>query len=178
MNHRSDAAMWCDECHVQPANVFLKKIVNHQVTEVKLCEQCARHSDITAPLFEGIPPLQELIESFLTEVQTSPSAFPEIAAEADAVCPRCGLTYDELRETERVGCATCYETFRATLDKAIRQMHSDQGHAGKVPAAAPKDAVADELQALQAALSEAVAAERYEEAARLRDRIRSLKGKM
>lgn len=168
--------MWCDECHAQPANVFIKKVVNHQVTEVKLCEQCARHNSMAAPLL-GSEALQEFVEGLLATFPPPTPMFPEDGEDVDAECPCCGLTHDELRETGRVGCTTCYETFRATLDKVIRQMHQGEEHAGKVPATAQKTSAMDELQSLQAALSEAVAAERYEEAARLRDRIRSLKGK-
>ncbi len=168
--------MWCDECHAQPANVFIKKVVNHQVTEVKLCEQCARHNEMAAPLM-GSKVFQDFVEGLLSTFSPPTSVFPEEGEDVDAECPRCGMTYDELQETGRVGCATCYETFRATLDKVIRQMHHSEEHAGKVPATVQTESAADELQSLQTALSEAVAAERYEEAARLRDRIRSLKDK-
>jgi protein arginine kinase activator len=166
--------MWCDECHAQPANVLIKKVVNHQVTEVKLCEQCARHNEVAAPLM-GSHALQEFVEELLAAFPPPAPTFPEASEDVDAECPCCGMTYDELRETGRVGCATCYDTFHATLDKVIRQMHHGEEHAGKVPATVQKTSAADELQSLQAALSEAVAAERYEEAARLRDQIRALK---
>lgn len=168
--------MWCDECHAQPANVFIKKVVNHQVTEVKLCEQCARHNDMAAPLLGG-KAFQEFVEGLLSTFQSSLPMFPEDGEDVDAVCPRCGTTFDILQETGRVGCATCYETFRSTLDKLIRQMHHGEEHAGKSPITVQKESAVDELQSLQEALSEAVAAERYEEAAQLRDRIRALKGR-
>ncbi len=169
--------MWCDECHAQPANVFIKKVVNHKVTDIKLCEQCARHNEVAAPLLES-EAFQEIIESFLAAHQAPLPMFPEDTEDRDAVCPRCGTTYDMLHDTGRVGCVECYETFRSTLDDVIQQVHHSAGHAGKVPAAVKSDlAREEELRSLQQALSAAVAAERYEEAAQLRDRMRSLQSK-
>jgi protein arginine kinase activator len=169
--------MWCDECHEQSANVFIKKVVNGRMTEIKLCEECARHHHIAAPLLEGAP-MQEFIETLLASAHQTPLLlFPHESDDEDAVCPRCGTTYDVLLETGRVGCAACYETFRLTLEDVIQHVHDSDGHAGKVPSVGQKTSDGDELQRLRQALTQAVADEHYEEAAQLRDQIRGLKGK-
>jgi protein arginine kinase activator len=157
--------------------MFIKQVVNHQVTEIKLCEECARHNDVAAPLLESAP-FQEFIESLLTAfLPASASVIPDDGEDIDAECPRCGMTYDMLRATGRVGCADCYETFSLTLDEVIQQVHHSADHAGKVPTPASPEPILGELESLRQALSAAVAAERYEEAANLRDRIWRLIGK-
>jgi len=82
----------------------------------------------------------------------------------------------DFKKTSRLGCPACYEAFAEELTPLLAAVHKGTHHIGKVPAGAAHDSPA-EIVALQKQLNEAVAGERYEEAARLRDVIRQEKKK-
>lgn len=96
-------------------------------------------------------------------------------------CPGCGTSWDEVGETERVGCAKCYLTFQTELAQLLGEVQRDAVHVGKAPRAAQKRRRRleqlrtrrdNQLQLLQNRLEEAVRSERYEDAAALRDKIK------
>ena len=100
---------------------------------------------------------------------------------ASARCARCGMTWDRLREDGRAGCATCYETFADELRAVMEKSQRAVSHLGKSPRTAEKRrrrllqlrARRDhQLELLQRRLGEAVVAEKFEEAAKLRDKIK------
>lgn len=93
----------------------------------------------------------------------SPPALPQ-----PQLCPACGLSWDQLNHTSRFGCAECYSAFRAPLSATLTRLHGSTHHAGRRPGAPPSGP--DDL---RRALESAVAEERYEDAARLRDRLRA-----
>ncbi len=103
--------------------------------------------------------------------------------EADAVCSGCGASWEQIALDERVGCARCYATFRASLAALLEQVQRQALHRGKTPRAARQRELRREhlekrrehqLALLRNRLSDAVQAERYEEAATLRDRIKAV----
>jgi len=87
-------------------------------------------------------------------------------------CEWCGLTASAFKKTGRVGCPRCYQTFEKEVLQLVRALHRHDRHVGKVPrrgrSGPPCRA---SLRDLREALRKAVAEERYEEAARLRDLI-------
>jgi protein-arginine kinase activator protein McsA len=96
-------------------------------------------------------------------------------------CPKCETTWDRLRQDSRVGCAQCYEVFREQLDEVMSRLQNANQHIGKMPRAATKRRRRLEhlrarrdhrLAMLQSRLEKAIAAEDYEEAAKLRDKIK------
>jgi protein arginine kinase activator len=98
-----------------------------------------------------------------------------------ARCAKCGTTWDRLREDGRTGCAYCYEAFEDKLREVMARMQREAHHIGKTPRAAQRrrrrleqlrDKRDHRLQMLQRRLQEAVAAENYEDAAALRDKIK------
>jgi len=49
------------------------------------------------------------------------------------ICPFCGLTLQEWRESYFAGCASCYEVFRQQIKKEIKKYHTGSFHRGKIP---------------------------------------------
>ncbi|BCM92169.1 protein-arginine kinase activator protein [Abditibacteriota bacterium] len=101
--------------------------------------------------------------------------------EAEAVCPGCSATWEQIALDERAGCSRCYATFRASLLKLIEQVQRESQHVGKTPRAAFKRRLRlehlrqrrdNQLTMLRNRLADAVRGERYEEAATLRDKIK------
>ena len=74
------------------------------------------------------------------------------------------------------GCDSCYDTFAEELKALLPRMQGAERHEGTMPEAFRKDREASEKdQALQSRLDLAVAGERYEDAAQLRDEIKAIK---
>lgn len=153
--------MKCEHCGARPATVHLTKIVNKQVVTLHLCEACER--------------AQELIPDGPGPALNLPALLSLLMGQAPAAltCPACGLKYAVFKAEGRLGCPTDYDAFRTALEPLLARIHRGTAHAGKVPRAAAGRA---ERAALRKLLAAAVASENYEEAARLRDRIRQKEG--
>lgn len=157
----------CDRCE-NPATVHLTEIKGGQKSERHLCEKCAASLHVPTASKE----LAKLLKSFepALALATPGSAAPGLA------CPECGMTYAEFRQSGRFGCARDYEIFSEQVGKLLHKIHGGTRYAGKRPgggAVKPPPTREDLLRA-RALLDEAVRAENYEEAARLRDQIRRM----
>jgi protein arginine kinase activator len=87
----------------------------------------------------------------------------------------CGIKFVEFRNTGRLGCPHDYQEFREELTPLLENIHGETAHRGKVPRRQPQNKeTQSELMQLRKQLLQAVTREAYEEAARLRDRIRAL----
>jgi protein-arginine kinase activator protein McsA len=105
----------------------------------------------------------------------------EVEFENAIVCPRCALTWERLKNEGRAGCAGCYDAFAPQLSEVMRRLQKGETHVGKIPRAREKrrrrlellrQQRDNRLELLNTRLAEAVRAERYEDAACLRDKIR------
>ena len=160
--------MKCQFCS-NPATVHLTDIVHKQKREMHLCDACAREKNLIPepPQELNVPAVLQLVLGSLAASQRSPAG--------DAVCPECGTPYAHFKAQGRLGCPHDYEAFRSLLEPLVeRVQNSAVRHVGKVPARHRRRMQRARRVELEAQLQSAVAAERYEEAARLRDSIRSL----
>lgn len=154
--------MKCQRCSKQATTHITEVLGDGRYEEAHLCEECRK--------------------KYLTEVGSKPKAAPASepadAAEpavAGPVCPNCGLSYTEFRNQGRFGCGHDYDAFKAELLPLLEGIHGELRHVGKAPRRLPKLQSAEvELSALRRDLARLVTEEKYEEAARVRDRIRQL----
>jgi protein arginine kinase activator len=99
----------------------------------------------------------------------------ELAEQNINECPSCGITYEDFRKTGRLGCPQDYQVFREKLLPLLESIHSEKEHIGKSPRCHPSSSRrVEELSILRKKLQQAVQREAYEEAARLRDQIRTI----
>ena len=98
----------------------------------------------------------------------------------ELVCPQCSWRESQLNSSGRLGCENCYKVFSSLLNDALKKMHHGSSHVGKHPSGKGTElgALHCELARLQKRLQQAIAEENYEEAAILRDKIRSKEGKV
>ena len=94
-------------------------------------------------------------------------------------CDCCGQSFSEIAETGKVGCANCYVQFKSELTPYLKRIHGSVRHNGKIPGTKQLVVTKSEnrLADLKAELARLVAAEKYEEAAVVRDKIREEEGK-
>jgi protein arginine kinase activator len=160
-----DSVKMCEECGANPANVHLTQISPGKATVSHLCDACARRKGISITIADGSVAPQEV---------DAPAA-PQSKPESGAVCPRCGMRFDEFGESGRLGCSTCYQTFEADIDRMLTEMHGSSTHKGKrYSRCANHEGTPDDLARLRGDLERAVHNEEFEEAARLRDTINAM----
>jgi len=160
----------CESCQQREATVHLTQVVDDSVKKVHLCEECAAQKGLDV---HGPVSISDLLMGLGKAVEPQ----KEKPSVDERSCPRCHMRTADFKKTGRLGCPDCYEAFAVELGPLIKGMHRSEQHVGKtpggVPARPPPAPARDDLAALQRALEKAVAAEQYEEAARLRDRIQA-----
>lgn len=159
----------CDLCN-KPAVVHEVTVRSGVKKEIHLCETHAREAGIVMP---GAQPINQLLTQFVISQasKTAAPAKPQVKA-----CPGCGLTFPQFRQVGRLGCAQCYITFETELSQLIERAQSGGcHHCGKAPRRSGASLDRELLiQRLARELDQAVAAEQYERAAQLRDRLTNL----
>ena len=167
-------------CGKKEATIHLTEIINGQVTELHLCEACAKEQgtdfkQFLAPLQAGIPDLAGMFSKAMG-----------LAPGQDMKCESCRMTMSDFEKVGRLGCAGCYKTFAPYLLPLIKRIHRHDRHHGKVPGnkkqvagdnpRIPREKLSD-LAMLRKKLTECVRTELYEDAARLRDQIQKYEKK-
>jgi protein arginine kinase activator len=192
----------CNKCHKEEASVRLTTIINGEKAELFLCELCAKQEQSLSmgeifknPLDWGIiqKQLEESLEGHVGEV-VSPNTLQEItkdlqnaigklalspsdveALTPSKACPKCGITWDEIKKTSKFGCPYDYEFFEEDFAPTMKRLHlGGTKHVGKVPTHL-NISVSRQVEALEQELTAAVKEEQYEKAAELRDKIKALK---
>ena len=158
----------CDKCN-RPATVHQVEIIKGEKIEKHLCDEHARQEGIAVK--DAYTPINELLTNFV-------KMHSGAAAQNDLVCDNCDLTFDQFRENSLLGCPHCYTAFEAPLTQLLERAH-DGGthHLGKVPLrCGSMQRRQEQLLRLRKRLGDAVAAEDYELAAKLRDNIEHYEG--
>lgn len=162
--------MFCDICGKSEASVHLTEIVDNEMSELHLCERCAREKSAQMEQHFGLSDLLAGLADFSSPL--------EAQAAAKSKCPNCGLTYDDFKKIGRLGCSECYSAFKEFLIPLLKRIHGSTQHLGKAPLKTAKVPRAiSQLEDLKAKLQKTIQNEEFEEAAKLRDKIRELEKK-
>ncbi len=160
--------MLCQKCHKNLATVRYAEVVDGKVTDQHLCPDCLTR------IQEGVTGF-ELAGAAPTPKRHAQMREPDDVSPPSLVCRACGLELRTALKTGRVGCRSCYSHFGEPLDEAIRGIHGALRHRGKMPRVdSARDRIRTSLQTKRALLRSSLKAEQYEQAALLRDEIRSL----
>ncbi|MCX5694095.1 MAG: UvrB/UvrC motif-containing protein [Candidatus Omnitrophica bacterium] len=163
--------MLCDICGKNPATVHLTEIIDEQMNELHLCEDCARHKSAAMEQQFGLSDLLAGMADF-----EKPSDKEEESVTIK--CPACGLAYADFKKIGRLGCGECFNAFRKYLAPLLKRIHGSNQHVGKNPTKAKTQVKSSKkksgLQELKDQLQRAIQQEAFEEAARLRDQIKKI----
>ena len=186
--------MKCQKC-AKPAVVHLTEIVTgsgsdgagegKRAVEIHLCLDHAVAAGLLTPL-PGSTSQKVMIQSLsekagLVDAPVAPgtpeTALTPAAAGGQQVCPVCGMNWNEFKQSGVMGCGHDYEAFAGKVLPLVRRAQEGATqHVGKVPAR--KKTVEGDRQVatsrLRRELQQAVDAENYEQAAQLRDKLRTL----
>jgi protein arginine kinase activator len=161
--------MKCQICSATDATVHIKEVRNDQIKELHLCETCAREKGYHSLVDQG---KISLASQFIWMAE---HLYPDSAGAGQVQCSRCGLRYTEFLQIGRLGCSNCYVDFARQLKQVLRRAHGSVRHVGKAPGRSGESSEHRALlQKLREDLDRAVEREEFEQAARIRDRIRDL----
>lgn len=162
--------MLCDICGKNPATVHLTEIIDDEMNELHLCEECAHKKSAQMEQQFG-----------LSDLLAGMAEFDKPTKEVEAVgikCANCGLTYLDFKKIGRLGCGECYNTFKKYLAPLLKRIHGSTQHLGKSPLKVAKVLKKrPDLEELRDKLQKAIEMEAFEEAAKLRDQIKALEKK-
>lgn len=164
--------MTCEICGKNEAIIHIRQIMGENVTDLHVCEECARKQGISGSDDKIELSLTQLLNSLVDEFITAKG---DGTAEA---CPRCGRKIEDLRKDGLSGCADCFSAFKEEIDAYLNNVAGTAVHKGKYPKRllTYKRLLIDK-ELLKRKLEAAVEEEDYERAARIRDKIEILEEK-
>src|SRR5262249_10187062 len=152
-------SMKCDRCDNE-ATVHEVTLHKGKKVEKHLCEQCAKGDGISV---QAQAPITQALTKFELPSASKPQAQPK------QQCPTCSMTFAEFRQLSQLGCPDCYKEFEEQLSALMERAHEGGAHhIGKNPTRAGASIDRQHVvAALRRKLTEAVAAEQYEKAAKI-----------
>lgn len=191
--------MLCQKCHQKQATVFFSQTVGNQTTQAHLCEVCAQeqsqaYGGMNPYNFNPFAAISDFLNNFMTwnesgitEVNSGRAG--SVAVNPQLQCPHCGYQLSTFQQNGRLGCTKCYESFKTALEPLISSIHGNVRHVeegtkvekvesenvkeNKSPSG-KMDSKKPEISEMRKKIDAAIKAEKYEEAARLRDEIKKL----
>ncbi len=169
--------MKCTECQKQSATIHFTRYVNGTKQEYHLCQICAAKYDDTS-LEEGYT-LHELLTGLFNfdanKVDLNMNNVNKMK-ERELICSNCELSFQEFRRIGKFGCSDCYTSFESKLTPIFKRVHSgNTKHTGKIPKRGGNELhQKKELIAYRKHLEQLIVDEKFEEAAIIRDKIKSI----
>lgn len=164
----------CSSCNKAVATVHVMDLQSGQIVGSHyLCEGCASAKGVVQNKANTIKVSTEILEDLLGGLKghaQKASAAGEAAGELQ--CPGCAMTTAEFRMRGRMGCPQCYDVFRDSLVPLLERVHDATTHRGRFPGQTANEARGTvSVTELRQRLDRAIEAERYEEAAEIRDQL-------
>ena len=158
--------MQCDICGKKKATVHLTEIVDEQMSEMHLCEDCAREKNVQMEQQFGLADLLAGLADFGKQVKD--------VEKIKIKCGNCALSYEDFRKLGRLGCSECYISFKEQLGNLLKKIHGSSRHLGKTPKniqTTINKTKPESLEEFKQQLQQAILAENFEKAAQIRDKI-------
>ena len=165
--------MLCQSCKENPATVHVTEVQHGEadgeqaLEERHLCEVCAQAANL---------PHSTVIQKSVAEIWKLLQASAQRGRKEPGVtCPDCGMTLAEFRQRGRLGCPKDYEIFMPQLRDLLERIHGATRHSGRTPGLdEPSMERLKQVNELQRRLEAAIREEAYEDAAALRDQLKTL----
>ena len=168
--------MICEKCQKNEATVKLIKIVEGEKEFFMLCDKCANEMG-EAVVKSEIDDLDNFdfnkVLNGLVEYLNKKGEEDSIVN--DAICPLCGMNYNELKEGGVAGCSECFSVFESCIIPVVNRYHGSKFHSGHRRFAYINEGHEKNLEYLQRELEDAIKFEEYEKAAGIRDEMRIVK---
>ena len=192
--------MMCQNCNENHANIKYTQIINGVKKQMNLCDKCAKELGIDDISFD----MQMDFSNFLGDIfeDFEESFIPSLVKPETLLCDKCKNSYDDFIKNGKFGCDKCYETFEDKIDSILKNIHGANKHGGRNIKQIEtkensnnktkgnrntKDVNKEEnninekeikmnkkIEELKERLKKEIKEERYEDAAKTRDEIKSL----
>lgn len=191
--------MLCQKCNKNEASVKYTEIINGEKKEMMLCEECSHELGLDNINFNMPIDFSSFFGGLLEdEDYNSPEFMPLFQKVKELKCDNCNMTYDEFINQGKFGCPECYDVFSSKIDAILKRIHGSSEYLGRkalsnnnlkkqntnvgvAPLGDPQNEKAKtkdtKLEKLQKDLKKAIAEERYEDAAKIRDSIKKISDK-
>ncbi len=187
--------MLCQNCGKREANIKYTQIINGVKREMSLCENCAKELGLEKLDFNMPISFSSFLSDFLEPYESESNFMTNFLAPQTLLCENCNSTYEDFLKEGKFGCEECYEDFSSKIDPLLKNIHGSNRHVGRVSRwlkekseedknkeTAPKTKVEDKkvteqeekIQTLKKRLEQEIKEERYEDAAKTRDEIKSI----
>lgn len=189
--------MLCDNCGKREANVRYSENINGKKRTLDLCEECSKKLGISNIDFNMPIDFSSFFGEFMEDFSNS-EFLPLFNDVKTLKCNNCGYTFEDIVNTGKLGCGNCYSVFENKLDPIIKKIQGSNRHVGRIGKVLDTKISAkmndkktnnkeniinkkeeskvgdDKLKNLQEKLKLAIKEERYEDAAKIRDEIKSI----
>ncbi len=189
--------MLCQRCNKNEANVKYTEVINGEKREMMLCEECSHKLGLDNINLNMPIDFSSFFGGLLEDEYNSPEFMPLFNQLKELKCDNCNMTYDEFVNTGKFGCEECYNVFSDKIDSILKRLHGSNKHVGRKALnsanlgnnvvsnkestikekKAHKNNEEEKLEKLQKDLKKAIADERYEDAAKIRDEIKKIEKK-
>ena len=152
----------CEQCHAKPAVTYCTKIFADGVVNVAVCRDCSTR-------------LKNLdgYKLAYSDGFFMPAYDTENVVRENKGCSVCGMSLQRFIDTGYLGCPECYRTCAPYLTPVVKRIQGSTRHAGKVPKVLHAGGGGTRRR-LEQELERAVAEQRFEDAAKLRDKLNRL----
>ena len=173
--------MLCQNCGKKEANFKYTQIINGVKKELILCSECAKKlglDNIDIPINFG-----SFLGDFFNDYAET-SLLPTFSTN-DVKCKKCNMSYNDFINTGMFGCSECYDIFSNPIDSLLKNLHGTSKHIGRGIKSEnskiyqkintkkqEKDKKQNKIDELKIELDKAIKEERYEDAAKIRDKIK------
>lgn len=165
--------MLCQNCGKHEATTHIKSVVNGEYTQLHLCSSCAGKLGY-GDVFSGFGfDLGDFFGNFFSKPKTM------IGSAKTERCGKCGMSFEEIVKSGKIGCADCYEKFYEMLLPSIQRIHGKTQHNGKTATVNEEKEVIKEktkeeiIAELKEEMKAAIEEQNFERAAEIRDEIKA-----
>ncbi|MCI8654845.1 MAG: hypothetical protein HFJ48_03095 [Clostridia bacterium] len=176
--------MLCENCGKNYANVRYTQIINGVKKEISVCEECSKKLGIDHLNFDMPIDFASYLSDFFGEYENT-NVLSILNDAKKLECQNCKTTFEEFMNNGKFGCKECYSTFQDKIDTLLQNIHGANRHIGRLGKINENNKInigekkinikeEDKLTKLKNQLRLAIKEERYEEAAKIRDKIKQI----
>ena len=167
----------CQNCGKNEANFRYTQIINGVKKEIILCSECAKKLGLDN--MEMPISFSNFIGDFFNDY-VEDSLLPSFSTNS-VKCKTCKMSYNDFINTGMFGCSDCYDIFSNPIDSLLKNLHGTAKHIGRGAKEIANNKIKtkkvkqpDEKEDMQKELDKAIKEERYEDAAKIRDKIKEM----
>lgn len=173
--------MKCQNCGENDANFRYTEIINGVKKELNLCGDCAEKLGVDNLKFNIPIDFSSFFGDLLSEYNDT-DFIPMLTKTNVLKCDKCDMTYDEFMNIGKFGCGNCYSVFSDKIEPVLKRLHGSTKYIGRNAIINSNKEIKErsiikevsEIESLKEELKLAIKDERYEEAAKIRDKIKNM----